>query len=194
MVISEFWRSPKSDFSASKFSGLYILNDNSVEDHKCVFIRSMIHALMVGGSYCKCGKTARGHRTSQGHTVLSTASLARHGSSLMGRRYHCCARSTFSILDTVAIISGLSGKMCDDYIFHKSCLSDAKKADQYTHSAFDITGVITILWYLNCFACVLSWNLKFFAGGLIHYQDSLYYQSSNSYVNMDYAFGHPFLC
>lgn len=136
-------------FSASKFSGLYILNDNSVEDHKCEFIRSMIHALMVGGSYCKCGRTAREHRTSQGHTVLSTASPARHGSSLMGRRITVVLIAPFSILDTAAIISGSSGKICDHYVFHKSCLSVAKKADQRTHSAFDITGVITILWCLT---------------------------------------------
>lgn len=136
-------------FSASKFSGLHILNDNSVEDHKCEFIRSVIHALMVGGSYCKYGKTARGHRTSQGHPVLSTASPARHGSSLMGRRITIVLIAPFSILDTAVIISGSSGKMRDDCVFHKSCLSDAKKADQYAHSAFDITGVITILWYLT---------------------------------------------
>lgn len=136
-------------FSASKFCGLGILNDNSVQEHNCEFIRSMIHALVGGGSCCKFGRTARGHRTSQGHTVLSTASPARHGSSLMGRRITVLLIAPFSILDTATIISGSSGKIRDDYVFHKSCLSDAKKADQYTHSTLDITGVITILWYLT---------------------------------------------
>lgn len=152
----------------------------------------MIHALMVGGSCCKCGKTAKGHRTS--HTVLSAAAPARHGSSLMGRHISVVLTAPFSILDTASIISGSSGKMHHRHIFHKSCLTDAKKADQCTHGAFDVTGVITILWYLTVlFAYVLPWNVKFFAGDLIHCQDSLNYQSSNSSVNMDYAVGHQFL-
>lgn len=116
-------------------------------------------------------KTARGHRTSLGRTVLPLASPARHGSSLMGKPITVVLLAPFSILDVAAIISGSCGKVCDDYAFHKSCLSDAKKSDQRTHSAFDITGVISVMWYLLfCLCFVLKFGL---CCDLVHYQDSL---------------------
>lgn len=118
-----FWISKITQewFLASKFFGLYTLNDHSVEDHKCEFVRSMIHAVTVWGSYDKGGRTARGHRTWQGRTVVRAACPARRGSPLMGRRMAGVLRAlaAFWTLLPSAQARLARGVMI---VFHKSCL------------------------------------------------------------------------